>query len=390
MAINISLNETERQIIGLSGRAGGYSLRSITTTIQPEYITGFHKSIKAVINMVKEPVLLASGKFIRNNIIKAVDHYNNYTQRKDNVNINEVYHGLNYIYENNNKFTVKKLRNNMEKKIYYDIYNASDNQQKARMHANRSLKSMAFLNNVIGRHNPYKYGLTNQEFEIITKIKLGKDVIIPINNKYETNMRCQQCNQFMDSKAVHPLICPGGYGTVAMHNDVNKHLADILNETFGGVELEPRVLNEDNSRKRQDIILHNGIEFDDEIERIIIDTIIPSIYNQENIELITSNKNKIFSAGNIKKRRKENMYSNQRCSELLKDGYIFIANPIEIFGGINKDLKKIIDTMIEMRMNNRNKPRKYKSIHQNNFWVKFSTFFMKKIVKRIMNHVNID
>ena len=130
------------------------------------------------------------------------------------------------------------------------------------MHANRSLKAMSFLNNVIGRHHPFEYKLTNQEFDIITKVKLGKDLIIPINDKYET-----------DSKTIHSLTCPNGCGTIALHDEINRYLADTCR-----VELESRVVNEDNSRKRPDIIIHNGIEFDDEIERIMIDTIIPSTY----------------------------------------------------------------------------------------------------------------
>ena len=103
----------------------------------------------------------------------------------------------------NDKYTVKRLRNNMEKKIYYDIYNSVDVNQKARMHANKSLKAMFFLNNVIGKHNPYDYELTNQEFELVIKIELGKDILIPINNNNETNVRRKQCKKYVDSKANH-------------------------------------------------------------------------------------------------------------------------------------------------------------------------------------------
>ena len=49
------------------------------------------------------------------------------------------------------------------------------------------------------------------------------------------------------------------------------------------------------------------------------------------------------------------MYENQRCSDLLEKGYIFISNSIELLGGINRDLKKIVDTMISINMLNRNK-----------------------------------
>ena len=69
----------------------------------------------------------------------------NIKQKENDNNDND--HSL---HEYSDEITVKNLRNDMEKKIYYDIYNTADINQKARMHANRSLKAMSFLNNVIG------------------------------------------------------------------------------------------------------------------------------------------------------------------------------------------------------------------------------------------------
>ncbi len=423
ISTGISWSDDDIKLLGLSTKSGGISLRNLKTLLAPELLSGIHRSIKKIYNLLDSEIIAASNKFIRDKVDVMVRYYNNNTQRKDNITVQEVMHDL-YLNENydlnniNNgniinicdkidkhlvengvkwseeqkdsmdliefvelreeireyiecideKFILKDMKNNMDKFIYYEIYNKSDIKKKARMNSLRSHKAMAFLNIPIGRVNLNEYLLNNHEFSTSLKLRYGKKLEV-----LRHGARCPQCNLIITDINEHALRCQNGLNSGSVHDASNVYLTDHFSGVYNGVELEQKVDNDDGSRKRPDFIFHDRILWmDGNMEKVICDMVTCDIYSKANLKLIEENRNKIFSAGNIGAKRKEKMYADVRCGKLLRNEYIFTPTSIETFGGVCKVLKFLVNTSIKVKAADKDKIDK-ESIWINNFALNFCT-----------------
>ncbi len=144
----------------------------------------------------------------------------------------------------------------------------------------------------------------------------------------------------------------------------------------------------DGSRKRPDITWHSKINFKGIQTKVITDTVIGNIFNDNNLKSIERGHNKIFGAGLHAKKMKDNMYMNVRCSELMKTGeYCFYANAKENFGAVDKDEISITNDWLSMICKNQNEGKQNKlSIMKNNYWIEYSVNWVKMMVKRVKDH----
>ena len=124
------------------------------------------------------------------------------------------------------------------------------------------------------------------------------------------------------------------------------------------------------------------------MQKLIIDTIIPNIYSAKNLKQIKDGDNAIFCAGLLGKEKKDKMYENNRCGELIQKGYKFNSLSIELFGGIDNVLKELIRSVFDSKERSLNKKKKMDiSIQKHNFWIGFSTFWSRMLAKRARTHI---
>ncbi len=437
ISTGISWSDEEAKLLGLSSHSGGISMRSLNTILAPEFLSGIHRSIKSIYHDLDERIIAAANNGIQEKVDMMLTYYNNNTQKKDNINKQEVMHGLDFpeycrysmnddvknkkvmedikeclieqgirwneddIQEMDEKesidikesvigylrcfkdeFVLKSMKNNMDKYIYYGIYNKANCKEKARMHANRSKKAMAFLNIPIGRININEHRLDNKEFITILKVRYGKTLKL-----LDEGARCPKCNKMVDNINEHVLRCNNGFNSGSIHDAVTEYYSDFINEIYGGVVLEPRVENADGSKKRPDAVMHNRIKWmNGEMERMIFDTTTSDIYSKGNLDMIKKGENKIFCAGDIGIKRKETLYADTRCSELMNMGYIFTPIVVEALGGVCKVFRYIINEAIKFKAFEQEKKHKI-SVWINNWWIKFSVFYNKLLYKRIIQHI---
>ncbi len=163
-----------------------------------------------------------------------------YYYYRDNL-LNELFYG-------EEKMSYRSLRKNVEKKTFHDILGNSTDIQKALLVANRSAKAMAYSNTPIGIKVTDDYKLNNQQWDVINKIRLDRNLISPHDKQ-----KCKRCGILMDPKGRHAFECREGFNQIAHHDSINRFIVENQKGDLV-VELEPRVNNEDGSAKKPDII----------------------------------------------------------------------------------------------------------------------------------------
>lgn len=126
----------------------------------------------------------------------------------------------------------------------------------------------------------------------------------------------------------------------------------------------------------------SAVQIGQENKKLIMDTEIANIFNKVNIKNIVNNTYKIFGAGQNAQKHKEEMYASVRCNELMEQGYVFKANAFENFGGINRQFQYICNDWMNLKIKDKEKV----SMNINNWWIRFSVFFCRQMVKRVKNH----
>jgi len=186
----------------------------------------------------------------------------------------------------------------------------------------------------------------------------------------------------MDIYGIHALQCRIGYNHKSRHNAVNHYLYEEFKIELQNVTLEQSVDNDDLTHKKPDIIIHTPILYFGKLKKLFLDTIINDIYSKHNIELFNTNKNVIFCGGLYGERRKTQLYQSNRCEQLIREGYQFVPISIESFGSISKKLKNIIDSLLKIKCS---RTGSQLHIEKNNWWIRFSLFYKKLIIKSIYN-----
>ena len=385
-------------------------------------------------------IIYHGNKLIKNNINRAIEFYNDNTTDKFKTNAEEIFHDLDIInrismsmdedeiiecninsiekllIENNliekqtpfkrekreeNKFEdqmlstvnsklrMKSLIYGLESKIYHDVFNQATVEQKIRMNSRRSDKCMAFLNNYFGDDPGDELFMNNKEFDNIIRILYGLK-IINVNNANDADhpVRCKRCGEIVDAFGVHPFQCKKGLNHKWMHDAFNKKICELLRKEVNNVQLEVRPPDQD-TRQLPDIIIHDNIVMKDKTSiksvKLYLDTIIYDIFREEHQNKIHRGEYSIFSAGKLGELEKIRLYEN-RFENLRSKGYVFKPISLESFGGISKTLKQIINFCL-----NSQKDRTGNDINllQNNYYVKLSMFFKKKMLKRLYDHVDV-
>eukprot|EP01083_Nonionella_stella_P085686 237651_1 len=208
---------------------------------------------------------------------------------------------------------------------------------------------MSLFNAPCGPLPKHDYNLSNEEFNIILKLKFGK-ILIPRT----VQMRCKYCNIILDPYGIHATLCKHGFGPVALHDGITKWLEELLGLWFSGTEYIEREPNIDGTNERPDIIFHNKVRFRNELVRLIWDLICPNIWAKKHLELIESGSVRVFGCGKEGIKRKNRIYASEnRCADLRRKGYIFTGVAVETMGGVDLSIKRLICNGIDRHWKNK-------------------------------------
>ncbi len=159
------------------------------------------------------------------------------------------------------------------------------------------------------------------------------------------------------------------------------------------LEIKPRMLNKnlriDNTDEKQsnikpDIWVHEKIEYEKhKISKLILDTVVTNIFCKKNLKNIENENISFFMAGKIGENNKNNLYKN-KFNDYYEAGYKFKALALEILGGVNKNIRGIINTICKVKAKRLNKDP---NILINNTYILMSLIFKKFLIETLKNHI---
>ena len=282
--------------------------------------------------------------YITNNIKYEVNDEKSIDLYVDDFDEQEVIDNINEI---NRKLTQKSLIRNIENKEYHQILNNSVGKSKARIWSLRSSKCSQWLYKQIGYNIKNKYSMSNEIFSKISRLLYGLNVVP--RNVDDNLLICSKCGVKMDIYGCHALECVMGKGPTWRHNEMNKYMVKLIGEITSNYKLEPPKLDSD-SKQRPDIIIHDQIEYKKgKFAPIYIDTMITDVCTMENVNEVNNNEFTIFNAGRLAKKHKERLYMN-RYPELIEKGYKFVPAIFESSGGINVELRNILNYFLQKKI----------------------------------------
>ena len=268
-----------------------------------------------------------------------------------------------------NKFVQKELMEKIENKIYHDLLNNCHIKDKVRLLAYRSPKANAWLQTQIGPDIGNKFSLNNEEYNMITRLHYGIDIIS--RNMKDEDLKCTKCDIINDYKGNHAYNCKNGtYNRTWRHDQINNELSKLIEEYTMNYKLEPRKM--DDTEERPDIIINDQMKMiDDKYSKCYYDTMITSIYNKNNMKDVENNNFKIFNAGLAAEKYKFNKYLG-KFDNYNDNGYRFYPLIMESTGGINKYMRHLINQII-----------RYKSISIKDFAIKIKNYYIQFSIKWI-------
>ncbi len=159
------------------------------------------------------------------------------------------------------------------------------------------------------------------------------------------------------------------------------------------LEKKPRMLNknliidnmdENKSNIKPDIWVHEKIEYEKhKVAKLILDTVVTNIFCNKNLKNIENDNISFFMAGKIGENNKNKLYKN-KFNNYYENGYKFQALALEILGGVNKNIRNIINTICKCKAKRLNKDA---NILINNTYILMSLIYKKFLIETLKNHI---
>ena len=315
---------------------------------------------------------------IENNVKNCTEQQNINESKQNDMDIEYDNYIDIYMFTINKKLKQKNLIYSVESKIFHDLYRKSDIESKIRMNSRRSAKAMSFLNDFRGIDYKKELEMNNMEFNVLLRYLYGIKII-------PTERPCNLCGYTCDVKGKHSLQCRMGKEHHFRHNEMNKYLYNVIQTEYQQVRYEKKPFGQKENDK-PDIIFDEYIKLSDgTYHKAYLDLVIVDVYRTAVV-----NKYKIgdighFCAGKLGVKDKLRDY-NDKFENLNVKNYKFVPIAMESFGGISKNIKLIIDNVMELKSK---RTKKDKETLKANYYIKFSMKYMKLLIKSIFNHYQL-
>ena len=112
---------------------------------------------------------------------------------------------------------------------------------------------------------------------------------------------------------------------------------------------------------------------------------ITDVNTKKNVEQINGNQFTMFNAGKLAKEYKQRLYMD-RYPELIKKGYVFIPGIFESSGGINSELRNVLNYFIykKAKMN-----KKEFGVMAHNYYIELSIFYQRLRYESLWDHYKL-
>ena len=219
-------------------------------------------------------------------------------------------------------------------------------------------------------------------FSKITRMHFG--VRISPFFKNDEDEKCTKCNNDIDLNGVHALICKyGNNGSIYRHNEINKFLCKLIDKHTRNYIYEPKKIDDD-TLERPDIVVHDKFKMlNGKYCKFYVDTMITSIYNKRNVDDLLLNNFGYFNAGKYAEEKERRDYMD-KFQNLQESDYYFIPAILESSGGINKELRFLINNLIKELY-----PREKHGVMIHNYYIELSIKLKKLIYDTLYDHYSL-